>query len=269
MAKGTIAMPQETPAISVRDLTMVYRSASGPVHALDRVSLEARSGEFISVLGPSGCGKSTLLMLVAGLRSKTAGSVSMNGRPVDKPQTDIGIVFQRDVLLDWRTNLENILLQVELRRLDRDAFLATAIELLRQVGLAGFELKRPYELSGGMRQRVSLCRALVHDPPILLMDEPFGALDALTREQMMVDLEALWMRRAKTVMFITHSIQEAVFLSDRVVVMTPRPGRIYREFGIDVPRPRSLATMTSAGFNQKVQDIRAAFTEMGVFRDVT
>jgi NitT/TauT family transport system ATP-binding protein len=255
--------------MTVRDLTMVYRSPTGPVHALDRVSLEARTGEFISVLGPSGCGKSTLMMLVAGLRPKTAGSVTMNGQEVDGPQTDVGIVFQRDVLLDWRTNLDNIMLQIEFRKLDQSRFRSTAMELMRQVGLKGFELKRPYELSGGMRQRVSICRALVHDPPILLMDEPFGALDALTREQLMVDLEALWMARAQTVLFITHSIQEAVLLSDRILLMTPRPGRILREFPVDLPRPRPLALMTSPDFNERVREIRDSFTEIGVIRDIT
>jgi NitT/TauT family transport system ATP-binding protein len=256
-------------AISVNEVTMVYHSAGGAVTALDRISLDIEPGEFATILGPSGCGKSTLLMLVAGLRRLTAGEVTLNGRLVRGPQTDIGVVFQRDVLLDWRTSVDNVLLQIEMRRLRTDAYRGRALDLLHQVGLGGFEEKRPYELSGGMRQRVAICRALVHDPPVLLMDEPFGALDALTREQMMVDLEEIWRRRSKTVFFITHSIPEAVFLSDKVFVMTPRPGRIFKVLEVPLPRPRSLESTTGPDFNRLVQELREAFQEMGVIHDAS
>jgi NitT/TauT family transport system ATP-binding protein len=254
--------------IEVDELTMVYPSASAPVHALDQISFSIEPGEFVSVLGPSGCGKSTLLMLIAGLRRRTAGDVRVGGNSVDGPQTELGVVFQRDVLLDWRSNIQNVLLQIELRKLRPADYRERAQELLTSVGLGGFEDKRPYELSGGMRQRVAICRALVHDPPILLMDEPFGALDALTREQMMVDLESLWMQSRKTVVFITHSIPEAVFLSDRIVIMSPRPGRVHRIVEVGLPRPRSLDDLTSAEFNLRIQDVRDTFQEMGVFSDV-
>jgi NitT/TauT family transport system ATP-binding protein len=250
--------------ISIANLTKVYASATGPVRALDNISCDIRPGEFVSILGPSGCGKSTLLMIVAGLRSRSEGNVLVGGRSVRGPQTDLGIVFQSDVLLDWRTNLDNVLLQIEFRNLRKDAFRDRALQLMRSVGLEGFEHKRPYELSGGMRQRVSICRALVHDPPILLMDEPFGALDALTREQMTLDLQALWMQTRKTVMFITHSIAEAVFLSDRIVVMTPRPGRVDAVLEIDLPRPRPIEVMASQEFNAYTLEIRRIFQARGV-----
>lgn len=265
---GSGAAATSGSAITISNLTMVYPSAGAPVHALDRISFDIAPGEFVSVLGPSGCGKSTLLMLVAGLRKKTAGEVLVGGSKVEGPQTDLGVVFQRDVLLDWRTNIQNVLLQIELRRLRSADYRQRAQELLTSVGLEGFEDKRPYELSGGMRQRVAICRALVHDPPILLMDEPFGALDALTREQMMMDLESLWMQSRKTVVFITHSIPEAVFLSDRIIVMSPRPGRVYRTVEVDLPRPRSLDDLTSPEFNALIQSVRDSFQEMGIFSDV-
>lgn len=265
----TVATEATGGAISIEDVAMVYPTSDGPLTALRDVGLEIKPGEFVSVLGPSGCGKSTLLMLVAGLREPSDGSIAVNDRPVRGPVTDVGVVFQRDVLLDWRTNLDNILLQVEFRKLKTDHYRQRAMDLLQQVGLEGFETKHPYELSGGMRQRVSICRALVHDPPVLLMDEPFGALDALTREQMMVDLEQVWSASAKTVMFITHSIPEAVFLSDRVFVMTPRPGKVFKVVEIGLSRPRSLEATTGAEFNALVQEIRVAFQDMGVIRDVT
>jgi NitT/TauT family transport system ATP-binding protein len=190
--------------------------------------------------------------------------VLVGGQPVQGPQTDLGIVFQSDVLLDWRSNLDNVLLQIEFRNLRKAAYRDRALQLMHSVGLDGFENKRPYELSGGMRQRVSICRALVHDPPILLMDEPFGALDALTREQMTVDLQALWMQSRKTVLFITHSIAEAVFLSDRIFVMSPRPGRIDAVLDIDLPRPRPLEIMASREFNAYTLEIRRLFQARGV-----
>ncbi|GAA1422764.1 ABC transporter ATP-binding protein [Agrococcus citreus] len=226
--------------IEVRDLTIEYQTGSGSVHALGPVDLDIAAGEFVSIVGPSGCGKSTLLKAAAGLISPTRGSVSIGGKPVQGPQSDLGIVFQNPLLMDWRSVMSNILLQAEMRRLPKAEAAEKARTLLAQVGLAGFEQHRPYELSGGMQQRVGICRALVHDPPLIMMDEPFGALDALTREQMCYDLQDLWMTRRPTVLFITHSISEAVLLSDRVIVMSARPGRILEEFRMERPRPRLL-----------------------------
>ncbi len=254
--------------IVVDHLRKVYASGTGPIVAIEDVSFTAKPGEFISILGPSGCGKSTLMMVVAGLRPRSAGNVLVKSKSVNGPQTGVGIVFQQDVLLDWRTNIDNVLLQVEMRKLPRAKYAPRAKQLLEAVGLGGFERKHPYELSGGMRQRVSICRALVHDPDILLMDEPFGALDALTREQMTLDLQALWMQRKKSVLFITHSIPEAVFLSDRIIVMTPRPGRVDEIIDIDLPRPRSLEVTGTPNFNRYSTRIREIFQARGVFRNV-
>jgi NitT/TauT family transport system ATP-binding protein len=254
-------------AFSATDTTMVYSTTSDPVHALDRISFSATRGEFLSVLGPSGCGKSTLLMLLAGLRTPSSGTLTMNDKVVRGPQPDIGIVFQQDVLLDWRTCLQNILLPIQFRRLPKKDYIPAAMDLIHQVGLTGFEDRYPYELSGGMRQRVAICRALIQSPQTLLMDEPFGALDALTREQLMLDLQTLWMSQTTTVLFITHSIHEAVYLSDRVIVMTPRPGAIFREFPIDIARPRTLSDMNRPDFLERVEEIREVFTEMGVLNE--
>jgi NitT/TauT family transport system ATP-binding protein len=237
------------------------------VQALDRVSIDERRGEFLSVLGPSGCGKSTLLMIAAGLMAPTGGSVSVEGRPVKGPRTDIGIVFQSPVLLEWRTAMGNVLLQAEARRMERTAATRRARELLATVGLAGFEDKYPHELSGGMRQRVSICRALIHEPDYLLMDEPFGALDQLTRDQLVLDLQAWWNARRMSVLFITHSIAEAVFLSDRVIVMTPRPGRIDRIIDIELPRPRTLAMREAPEFASYTRQILDLFLARGVIRE--
>lgn len=247
-------------AIECRGVRKVYSSSTGPVHALDDIDLRIGRGEFVSIVGPSGCGKSTLLKLVAGLRSRSAGSIHFLDREVTGPQTDVGIVFQQDALLDWRDATENILLQIDLRRRRRPGDADRARALLASVGLAGFERKRPYQLSGGMRQRVSICRALVHQPPVLLMDEPFGALDALSREQIMADLQQVWMEEGISVLFITHSIPEAVFLSDRVVVMSARPGRIVETIPVDLPRPRPLSILAEPAFNEIAAHIRALLT---------
>jgi NitT/TauT family transport system ATP-binding protein len=243
-----------------------YAALDGPVHAVEDVSLAVAEGEFVSVLGPSGCGKSTLLLMLAGLLPPSAGEIRVGGRPVTGPQTDLGIVFQSPVLLDWRTVIRNVLLQVEARGLDVAAYRPRAEALLRSVGLAGFENRYPFELSGGMRQRTAICRALIHDPPLLLMDEPFGALDALTREQMRLDIERLWLERRKTVVFVTHSITEALLLSDRVVVMSPRPGRVDGIFTVDLPRPRRLEVQESPRFAGYVKQITDLFLARGVLR---
>jgi NitT/TauT family transport system ATP-binding protein len=255
------------PLIRVSRVSQTYpASTSGPVHALDDVTLDVADGEFVSILGPSGCGKSTLMLMIAGLLGPSAGEIRVAGRPVTSPQTDVGIVFQNPVLLDWRTVIRNVLLQVEARGLDLTEHRAKARDLLRAVGLEGFEDRYPFELSGGMRQRAAICRALIHDPPLLLMDEPFGALDALTREQMRLEIERLWMERRKTVVFITHSIPEAVLLSDRVVVMSPRPGRIDGNLDIDLPRPRRLEVQESPRFTEHLKAITDLFRARGVLR---
>jgi NitT/TauT family transport system ATP-binding protein len=264
---SSAAAPAARPYLEFRNLTKVYATDDGPVRALDQISLAQRQGEFLSILGPSGCGKSTLMMIAAGLLAASNGLVIVRGQRVVAPRTDIGIIFQSPVLLEWRTALGNIMLQAEARRLDRKAAERRARELLAAVGLAGFEGKYPDELSGGMRQRVSLCRALIHNPPQLLMDEPFGALDALTRDQLVLDLQRLWNESRMTVLFITHSVAEAVFLSDRVIVMTPRPGRIDRVIDIDLPRPRTLAMRESPEFNGYNRQILDLLLARGVLRE--
>jgi NitT/TauT family transport system ATP-binding protein len=253
------------PFIEVKELSKTFAGRDGAsVVAVDQVGLAIGSSEFVALLGPSGCGKSTLLNIVAGLIQPSRGEVRIDGRPVSEPYTNIGIVFQSDLLLDWRTVLGNVLFQYEMRGQDPRPHEERARALIASVGLAGFESKFPWELSGGMRQRVAICRALIHAPPLLLMDEPFGALDALTREQLPVDLQRIWQSSQKTVLFVTHSIGEAVFLSDRVVVMTPRPGRIKEVLHIDLERPRGLAVRDSEMFTANVRHINHLFQEMGV-----
>ena len=254
--------------ITLRGVSKRYRAArGGEVHALSEIELSVAAGEFVSIVGPSGCGKSTLLMLVSGLIPPTTGTIEVDGRAVKGAVGNIAIVFQRDVLLDWRTVLANVLLPVEIKKLDPARHRQKARDLLRSVGLGEFEEKYPAELSGGMRQRVAICRALVQDPGLLLMDEPFGALDALTREQMNLDLQRMWLRDRNTVLFITHSIEEAVLLSDRVVVMSSRPGRIADIVNNDLPRPRGAHTRSEAGFVEHVERIRQHFLALGVLSE--
>ena len=249
--------------IRLDGVSKVYETKGGLVEACADVNLEIGQSEFVAIVGPSGCGKTTILKMVAGLVPYSSGTITMGGRVVDRPQTEVGIVFQEAVLLDWRNVLENVMLQADIRRLDRARYEQVARHLLTTTGLAGFEDKKPYELSGGMRQRVSICRALVHDPPLLLMDEPFGALDALTREQISMDIQRVWMEERKTALHITHSIPEAVLLADRVVVMSPRPGRIVEIIDIDLPRPRRLDRLPPE-FNQYTDRIREIFKSRGV-----
>ena len=246
-----------------------YRRDGRETRALEHIDLSIAAGEFVAIVGPSGCGKSTLLRLVAGLLLPTAGDVRVDRRRVEKPQTDLGIVFQSPVLLDWRTAIENVLVQVELRGQDPRKFRERAQRLLAQVGLAEFADRYPHELSGGMRQRVAIARALIHDAPLLLMDEPFGALDALTREQMRLDLEALWLDTRKTVLFVTHSIDEAVLLADRVVVMSPRPGRIERVLDVSLSRPRGLPARHDPAFIAASEAITGIFLARGVLHGGT
>jgi NitT/TauT family transport system ATP-binding protein len=259
-----VSAEMREPLVVVDRVSKRYGTRNGIIPALDDVSFEVREREFLSVVGPSGCGKSTLLMLMAGLIRPSAGQIRVGAHTVNRPYTNLGIVFQRDVLLNWRTVLDNVLLQIELRRLARRRYEDRARELLALVGLEGFEKKYPYELSGGMRQRTAICRALVHDPSLLLMDEPFGALDALTRDQMNLDFLRIWSHSRKTVFFITHSISEAVFLSDRVLVMSPRPGRLVEVLSIALPRPRHLSMCETPEFTTYARQIREALQRQGV-----
>lgn len=236
------------------------------VEALRPVSAEIGQGEFLTIVGPSGCGKSTLLSLIAGLLPASSGEIKIAEHPVKGPYSNIGIVFQKDLLLPWRTALANILVQAEVRGLDRRTLKLRALELLELVGLKGFTDFYPHELSGGMRQRVSICRALLHDPSLLLMDEPFAALDAITRDQLAIDFQRFWEDDRRTVIFITHNLSEAVFLGDRVMVMTPRPGRIAEVIDIDLPRPRNLALRDTPEFTRYTARIRELFVEHGILR---
>jgi NitT/TauT family transport system ATP-binding protein len=224
--------------LSVQDITMTFRTGKQETTALDGVSLDIRAGEFISLVGRSGCGKSTLLRIVSGLISPTRGRVECMGAEVTEPLDDFGIVFQSPVLLPWRSSVENVLLPIEMLGRDTRAYRDRAHELLELVGLGGFADRRPHQLSGGMRQRVAICRSLIHDPAFLLMDEPFSAVDEITREELNAVLLDVWQTSGKTILFVTHSIQEAVLLSDRVAAFTPRPGRLHEIFDIDVARPR-------------------------------
>jgi len=249
--------------IEARGVAKTYQSKDGPVESLKPLDFSIREGEFVSVVGPSGCGKSTLLKMVAGLLPISAGTLSLAGKPITGPQKDVGIVFQSAVLLAWRSVEDNILLQAEIRRLPRAAARERARALMQMAGLAGFENKYPWQLSGGMQQRASICRALLHDPSVLLMDEPFGALDAMTREKMNLELQRIWSASKKTVLLITHSIPEAIFLSDRVIVMSERPGSIAAIYDIDLPRPRPLDVMGTERFASYARTLRAHFFAQG------
>lgn len=263
LSGGAAAADLRRPAhLAIEGATVVYEASRGPLKALDSVSLTVGKGEFVSVLGPSGCGKSTLLRIVAGLMRVTEGAIRLDGAVVDGPRRDIGMVFQQPTLLPWRTVLDNVL--VPIRAMSGDVRAATdrAIQLLELVGLADFREHYPWELSGGMQQRVGIARGLIHDPPLLLMDEPFAALDAMTREQMMAELQRIWMGTGKSVLFITHSIPEAVFLSDSVIVLSGRPGRVIHEVRIDLPRPRSEVTMANKDFAEHVLRLRNCFSAM-------
>jgi NitT/TauT family transport system ATP-binding protein len=233
------------------------------VQALAGISVEIGAGEFVTIVGQSGCGKTTLLKILAGLLQRSAGSVTLRGQSVDEPSRDIGIVFQDPVLLPWRTVFNNVMLPVEVLGLERRSSAKRGMDLLGLVGLRGFEEKYPHELSGGMRQRVAIARALVHDPSLLLMDEPFGALDAMTREFMNLELLRIWKESGKTIVFITHSIPEAAFLADRVIVMSARPGRIKEIVEVRLPRPRDLDMMASDEFGVYTRRIRHLFDAKG------
>ncbi len=250
-------------AIAVKGLSKRYASRDGAIAALEDITFAVRDGDFIAVVGPSGCGKSTLLKILAGLLPPSGGDAVLRGTPIAGPRRDIGVVFQSPVLFPWRTVLDNVLLPVDVQLLGRPRHVQAAMDLLALVGLKGFERRYPWELSGGMQQRVAITRALIHEPAMLLMDEPFGALDAMTREHMNLELQRIWLERRKTVLFITHSIPEAVFLADRVLVMTPRPGRIMDDVRVEISRPRSLDAMNSPAFGEHVRAIRVQFNVKG------
>ncbi len=246
------------PIIQARRIGKRYRSERvDEVIALQEVSFDIAQGEFVSLVGPSGCGKSTLLKILAGLLPPSAGTMTLADRELRGPDADVGVVFQAPVLLPWRTVLQNVLLPIEFRRLPMLDYRRRAVELLATVGLTDFMDRYPHELSGGMQQRASIVRALIQDPQILLMDEPFGALDAMTREQMNLEVLRIWRSSRKTVIFVTHSITESVFLSDRVFVMTSRPGTVAEIVAIDLPRPRDLAIVNTARFGAYAAHIRA------------
>ena len=251
------------PLIVADQVGKVFSGGARTVTALEGVSFEIQTANFVSIVGPSGCGKSTLLKIISGLLPASSGNISVNGAAVAGPLENVGMVFQAPVLLKWRSVLGNILLPVEFAKLDIASHVDKAQALIKLVGLEGFEEMYPHELSGGMQQRASLCRALVTDPQLLLMDEPFGALDAMTRDELDMELLRIWEERKKTVLFVTHSIQEAVFLSDRVFVMSERPGRLLEKIPIDLPRPRTLEMMSALKFGEYTLRIRALLAGAG------
>jgi NitT/TauT family transport system ATP-binding protein len=264
---GARPVRQRGTSIEIDGVAKIFNPETDPFQALTEISLTVAPGEFVSVVGPSGCGKSTLMLLTAGLLSPTTGEIRVADKRLDSPLTDVGIVFQDDLLLEFRTAENNVLLQGQVRKLPMDNIKARTGQLMNQLGVAEAADKYPKQLSGGMRQRVAIARALVHDPSVLLMDEPFGALDALTRLQVRHDLEQLWMRERPTVLFITHSVEEAVGLSDRVIVFSPSPGRIVEEVVVDLPRPRPLALGETAELAERADGIYKTFEEMGVLSE--
>lgn len=262
MTTGSSTAPQQPssppvkPVFEVEHLYRVFHTDSGSVMALRDVNLDVRPGEFLSFVGPSGCGKSTLLNVMAGLLPASHGEVRFKGAAIESPSREIGMMFQTSVLFPWRTVLENVLMPVEIFGWNKKDHKDRALELLSAVGLESFVKAYPGQLSGGMQQRASLARVLLYDPDVLLLDEPFGALDEFTRENMNLELLKIWSQTGKTVIFVTHNINEAVFLSDRVVVMTPRPGEIARVLDVELPRPRTLDVMKDQRFGEQVFEVR-------------
>ena len=265
MSAATVAETKCGVPIGIRAASKIFgEDTENPFRALKEISVDIEAGEFVSVVGPSGCGKSTLMLMVAGLLPRSHGEIEINDRPVTQPVTDVGIAFQDHLLLDFRTALANVTLHADIRKLPKKEIEARARELFAQLRLTQAMDKYPRQLSGGMRQRVSLIRTLVHDPSLLLMDEPFGALDALTRLQVRTDLEALWLKRRPTVLFITHSVEEAVGLSDRILVMSPSPGEVIEEIRVDIPRPRPIVLGDVHEFAEYVDRIHRHFERLGV-----
>ncbi len=265
MAQEPAAEATSGVAIRIAGVTKVFgEDGDTPFEALKAIDMDIQPGEFISVVGASGCGKSTLMLMVAGLLSRSGGDILVGGTSVTKPITDVGIAFQDHLLLDFRTAIENVTLHADIRGLPKKDIEERALQLFDQLRLTAAMGKYPRQLSGGMRQRVSLIRTLVHDPSVILMDEPFGALDALTRLQVRMDLEALWLRRRPTVLFITHSVEEAVGLSDRIFVMSPSPGEVVEQIVVELPRPRPIVLGDAPEFAAYVDRIYAHFERMGV-----
>jgi NitT/TauT family transport system ATP-binding protein len=258
-----VGADENSALISARGLSKTYSAGSGEVVALKGLDFDIYDGEFVSVVGQSGCGKSTLLKVLAGLLPYTAGTVELNGKRLQGPSAESAVVFQSPVLLPWRTVVDNVLLPIEFRKLEIAAYRQRALDLLQMVGLGEFAQRFPYELSGGMQQRAAIVRALVQDPRLLLMDEPFGALDAMTREQMNLELLRIWSQSRKTVIFITHSIAEAIFLSDRVVAMTARPGSIAEVLTSDLPRPRDISVINTDRFGHYAAHLRTLLDAKG------
>jgi NitT/TauT family transport system ATP-binding protein len=246
------------PIMQVEQVSHSYQGQAGTLAVLDNVSFKVAQQEFICIVGPSGCGKSTLLRLMAGLIPPTQGQVCLDGQPLTGPHRQIGVVFQKANLMPWRTTRDNVILPLELAGLGRPASRQRADELLRLVGLEGFESAHPHDLSGGMEQRVAIARALAHDPRILLLDEPFGALDAMTRERMSLELLRIWEASHKTVVMVTHDIGEAVFLADHVVALGPRPGTVRAIFDVPLRRPRDLDQQYGMLFGEIAGQVRAA-----------
>ena len=251
-------------ALQLKGVTKVFDSGGDQVHAFGPADLVIRAGEFVSLLGPSGCGKSTLMLMMAGLLEPSAGSIRFRNEPVTGPRTDIGIMFQDNTLVSWRDVYGNVALQLELRGIDPSSQSERISAILKSVRLDGFEHRYPHELSGGMQQRAAFCQAMIHEPDTVLLDEPLGKLDAMTRESIRGDLQALWMAQKPTVVFVTHSIEEAVQLSSRVCIVTPRPGRIDRIIDIDLPWPRDHAVKRSAAFIDYVREIQEVFHGYGI-----
>ncbi len=251
--------------ITIRGLSKTFgEDGDKPFRALKPVDIDIPAGQFVSIVGASGCGKSTLMLMIAGLLERSSGDIIVGRERVDAPITDVGIAFQDHLLLEFRTAFDNVMLHADIRGLDRETIAGRAKELFRQLRLEHAMDKYPRQLSGGMRQRVSLIRTLVHEPPVILMDEPFGALDALTRLQVRTDLEALWLRRRPTVVFITHSVEEAVGLSDRIIVMSPSPGEVVDDIMVDLPRPRPIMLGDAPQFGAYVDRIHRQFERMGI-----
>jgi len=261
---GTPGVPGERQIMmSAQHVTKHYKTGTGTVHALEDLSLEIPKGEFLCILGPSGCGKSTLLWGMSGLHDLTAGQITINGTPVTGPRPEIGMIFQDANLLPWRDLWQNIQFPFEIKKIDFNPYEGRVKRLLDDVGLAGFEKKMPRELSGGMQQRASIVRCLSYDPDVILMDEPFGALDAFTRDEMNLLIQKIWMETGKTIVFVTHNVSEAIFLADRVVVLTPRPGRLAHIFPVDLPRPRTIDMTFSPEFIEMILKVKATI-ERGV-----
>jgi len=252
-----VESPGGSPKIVLDKVMKVYQTKTGHTHALDNFSSTIAEGEFVCVVGPSGCGKTTLLWAMSGLHPLTSGAIMIDGVPVKGAHPEVGMVFQEANLLPWSTIMKNILFPFEIKSLDMKKYLDLIKHLIETVGLVGFENKYPRELSGGMQQRAALVRCLSYDPSVMLLDEPFGALDAFTRDEMNLLLLKLWSERRKTIVFVTHSIIEALFMADRILVMTPRPGRLAREFRVELPRPRTLDMQTTPYFVEATKEIKS------------